>query len=194
MGAHVTTSLDRYGFMPAGGGRMTVQIRPTAKLTPIELIERGPVLGKRGRVIVANLEKSLAQRQAHDLAAAMEMPDEACAVVTVPSAGPGNAVQLEVATADHTEVFTAFGERGKHSSLVLRDVTTECRSYLASEGAVGIHLADQLLLPFAIAGSGRFTTGELTEHTTTNAEVVAKFFEARTRFETTRHGTRVVVE
>jgi RNA 3'-terminal phosphate cyclase (ATP) len=46
---------------------------------------------------------------------------------------------------------------------------------MSSSAAVGPFLADQMLLPMALAGSGSFTTSELTMHTLTNAQVIRKF-------------------
>jgi RNA 3'-terminal phosphate cyclase (ATP) len=40
---------------------------------------------------------------------------------------------------------------------------------------VGEHLADQLLIPLALAGGGSYLTGALSLHTTTNIEVIRKF-------------------
>ena len=40
---------------------------------------------------------------------------------------------------------------------------------------VGPHLADQLLLPMALAGGGSFVTGPPHEHTRTNIAVIEKF-------------------
>jgi len=42
---------------------------------------------------------------------------------------------------------------------------------------VGRHLADQLLLPLALAGGGSFRTLEPTQHTRTNAGVISRFLE-----------------
>ena len=47
--------------------------------------------------------------------------------------------------------------------------------YLASSTAVCEHLADQLLLPMAIAGGGRFTTLRPTRHMVTNIGIVESF-------------------
>jgi RNA 3'-terminal phosphate cyclase (ATP) len=193
MGASVDVVLERYGFMPAGGGRIIVRITPVSKLTPLELVDRGDVRAQRGRVVAANIEKQIAYRQAHDVAAAMGWSEDAVDVSRVVSAGPGNVIQVEVTTAEHTEVFTAFGERGKHSSLLVREIADEARAYLTSDACVGIHLADQLLMPFAIAGTGRFTTVDVTEHTATNAAVIEKFFQTRTHFERRDRSTQIVI-
>ena len=57
-----------------------------------------------------------------------------------------------------TEVFTGFGEKGVSAEQVAKGAVERARIYLASPVAVGRHLADQLLLPLALAGGGEFTT------------------------------------
>ena len=42
---------------------------------------------------------------------------------------------------------------------------------------VGPHLADQLLLPLALAGRGTFRTAPLTRHATTNIDVIHQFLD-----------------
>jgi RNA 3'-terminal phosphate cyclase (ATP) len=51
------------------------------------------------------------------------------------------------------------------------------RRYIGSEAAVGEYLADQLLIPMAMAGGGSFTTLPLSRHATTNIEVIGKFLD-----------------
>lgn len=46
---------------------------------------------------------------------------------------------------------------------------------------MGIHLADQLLLPLALAGAGGFRTQAVTPHTTTNADVIRRFLDVPIR-------------
>ena len=42
---------------------------------------------------------------------------------------------------------------------------------------VGEHLADQLLLPLALAGGGEFVTLPPSSHFTTNCEVIGRFLD-----------------
>jgi RNA 3'-terminal phosphate cyclase (ATP) len=42
---------------------------------------------------------------------------------------------------------------------------------------VGIHPADQLLIPMALGGSGTFRTRKPTAHTMTNADVIRRFLD-----------------
>ncbi|MDT7777513.1 MAG: 3-terminal phosphate cyclase, partial [Acidobacteriota bacterium] len=54
-------------------------------------------------------------------------------------------------------------------------VIHEAQSYLDAGAPVGCHLADQLLIPLALAGGGSYTTVKPTPHTTTNIEIIKKF-------------------
>jgi RNA 3'-terminal phosphate cyclase (ATP) len=47
--------------------------------------------------------------------------------------------------------------------------------FLRSTAAVGEHLADQLLLPLALAGGGSFSAVNLNMHAKTNMEVIRQF-------------------
>src|SRR5262249_30822665 len=91
------------------------------------------------------------------------------------SRGPGNIVAIEVECSNVTEVFVGFGERGVRAEAVAEKAVQQARRYLASDAAVGEYLADQLIIPMAMAGAGSFTTRPLSRHATTNIDVVRKF-------------------
>jgi RNA 3'-terminal phosphate cyclase (ATP) len=74
-------------------------------------------------------------------------------------------------------VFTGFGEVNVRADGVATKVAQEARDYIARGAPVGRHLADQFLIPMALAGAGRFRTGPLSRHTTTNLEVIHQFLE-----------------
>ena len=62
------------------------------------------------------------------------------------------------------------------AALVGDPATREIGESEKNAGApVGEYLADQLLIPMALAGGGSFTTSTPTLHTTTNIEVIKKF-------------------
>jgi len=63
MGPKVKLELQRYGFYPAGGGRIVVEISPTDTLKPIELEERREITTKRATAFVANLPYHIARRE-----------------------------------------------------------------------------------------------------------------------------------
>ena len=70
---------------------------------------------------------------------------------------------------------TAFGRLGVAAEKVADEVARQAREYLVSTAAAGEHLADQLLLPMALAGDGSFTATKLSMHARTNLEVISKF-------------------
>jgi len=47
----------------------------------------------------------------------------------------------------------------------------------------GEYLADQLLIPMAMARGGSFSTLPLSRHSTTNIEVIGKFLDVRIQIE-----------
>lgn len=178
MGPQVSVALQRAGFFPAGGGCFTAHILPVARLLPLDLPERGPLLGVRGTVILANLPGHIAEREAATLAAGLPLAREEVAICEIrDGGGPGNAVMVEVQSAHVTEVFTAFGARGRRAESVAQAAAAEARGYLAADVPVGRHLADQLLLPLALARGGGFHTLPPSRHTHTNMAVIRQFLD-----------------
>ncbi len=180
MGPAVRAELQRPGFYPAGGGRFTVDIRPARRLDPLELTERGAIRAVRARALVANLPRSIAEREVNVARRLLSLsPDDAVVEEIRNAHGPGNAVVIEVETQSHTEVFTGFGQRGVRAETVADLAVEQARAYMAADVPVGPYLADQLLLPLTLAGGGRYRTGPLSLHTTTNVDVIRRFDAAR---------------
>ncbi|MCX7043877.1 MAG: RNA 3'-terminal phosphate cyclase [Candidatus Sumerlaeota bacterium] len=180
MGAHVSLRLERHGFYPAGGGLLRVSIQPTQRLEPLNILERGPIKRRRIRALVSRLPESIGEREVKTIQQRLEWPSDCCAVEAIRNAhGPGNAVMIEIESEALTEVFTGFGEKGVPAERVAAQVAEEAEEYLNSGAPVGPHLADQLLIPLALAGSGKFRTLKPTLHTLTNIEAIQRFLDVR---------------
>ena len=176
MGARVDVRLERPGFYPAGGGRVVIAIEPAARLGALELLDRGALVARRARAVVANLPYDIAQREIGVVAEKIGWPEESLQAHTLAgSIGPGNVLTLEVEHEHVTEVVTGFGERRVRAEDVAARAVDEMQRYERSTAAAGEHLADQLLLPMAVGGGGAFTTLAPSTHTTTNIEVIRKF-------------------
>ena len=168
---------------------MSVTIEPAAELNRLDLPSRGEVKARRAKAVVANLPISIAERELKVIARKMSWPREGMKAESVErSPGPGNVVTIEIECEHVTEVFTGFGERGLRSEAVAEKAVQQARRYIGSEAAVGEYLADQLLIPMAMAGGGSFTTLPLSRHATTNIEVIGKFIDVG--IETSRPGDR----
>lgn len=159
-------------------------------LEPFELLERGEARGVKARAIIARLPRHVAEREVDALSAALSLrPGDTEIVELHDTRGPGNAVEIEIAHEHVTEMVTEHGRRGLPAERVAALCLHEAREYLASTAPVGPHLADQLLIPCALAKGGTFRTLTPTLHSTTNAEVIQLLLGTRFRFETESNGT-----
>jgi RNA 3'-terminal phosphate cyclase (ATP) len=176
MGPKVSVNLLRPGFYPAGGGKFTVSIKPVDRLERLDLPERGAVLNRSACATVANLPRQIAERELKVVRDWLCWGKDCCSVEEATSSlGPGNILCLEIVSEHVTEVFTGFGELGVSAEKVARDTVKACEEYLTANVPVGVYLADQLLLPMALAGGGSVRTLAPTRHMTTNAEVIRQF-------------------
>ena len=180
MGARVDAQLEKYGFAPAGGGRWRAEIVP-GRLARVELRERGEFTGRGVRAIVSNLPVSIAERELSVVRAGLKWADSTYRVETVESAGPGNILTIGASFRHASELSTGFGQRGIPAEKVAQQALDCWQRFEQADVPVGEHLADQLLLPMAIAGGGSMLTTEPTLHTTTNAEVISMFLPIRFR-------------
>jgi RNA 3'-terminal phosphate cyclase (ATP) len=183
MGVRVDADLINYGFYPAGGGKLEITVHPAPQtqlsgLARLDLPERGEIRERRAKVVLCSLPRNIADRELNIVQKKLSWPKKWHKVETPANCiAPGNFVSLEIECDHVTEVFTGFGERTVAAEAVADQAALAARRYLASEAAVGEYLADQLLLPMALAGGGSFTTLPPSRHTTTNIEIIKKFLD-----------------
>jgi len=198
-GPMVHLKLESAGFYPAGGGTFTATIEPVARedMTHLELTEAGEDLGRKVYACSANLPKHIAEREIREISDTMAWPDEVFTCERWEGPGPGNVLWIEVMHEHVTEMVTRLGTRGRPAEQIARDALEELRAYLATGAPVGEHLADQLLLPMALAGGGVFECTPPSLHTRTQAEIIEKFLEVEfvfTQVDEDRRRWRVEVE
>lgn len=178
MGPRVAARLERPGFFPAGGGRIVVDIEPSADLRPLEIWERGAIRRRWAEAIVARLPRHIADRELAVVARGLGLSDGDLKIVEPrDSAGPGNALLIAVESERLTAVFTAFGSKGVPAEAVADDAVRQAQRYLATDAPVDEHLADQLLVPLALAGGGGFATTAPTGHTRTQLDLIPRFLD-----------------
>ncbi|MDQ1832660.1 RNA 3'-terminal phosphate cyclase [Massilia scottii] len=176
MGAEIDIELLRSGFYPAGGGCIVATIAPCPQLQQLTLMERGERVEGYAEGIVAGLPASIALRELECVGLGMNWTGDQLRMRGLPGEqGPGNALLITLEYEHATEVFCAFGEKMVRAETVAKGAMHEARRYIASQAAVGEHLADQLMLPMALAGGGSFTADVISQHAITNAEVIGRF-------------------
>jgi RNA 3'-terminal phosphate cyclase (ATP) len=192
MGAQIELELERPGFVPVGGGRVACTITP-APLGPLPAayLDGGAITRRRACVISSRLPSHVAARELDVVRARLGWSADEHEVREVSAASAGNALLLEVERGGVVELVTGFGERGTRAERVAGLACDELEAFLARDVPVGEHLADQLLVPMALAGAGRFRTGPLSLHARTNLDVIERFVPLR--FDVAEQGAAVVV-
>jgi RNA 3'-terminal phosphate cyclase (ATP) len=183
MGLHVDADLTRWGWYPVGQGEIVCRIGATAPaegahIKNVELLAREPLRRVTGRAIAASLPAHIAQRMADrartslgDLGVPVRIEPQ-----RVTAACPGAGIFLVAEYGDLSVAFSAYGRLGKPAEAVADDAVAALRDHHASKATVELHLADQLLLPAALAsGVSTFTTPRPTGHLTTNAWAIGQF-------------------
>ncbi len=177
MGPEISVTLIRPGFYPAGGGEFLVTIEPVSKLKRLEIIERGRTVARRAVAMIARLPEEIARKELRKVQSKLGWSDDELHVdVRRDSAGPGNVVLLEIESENVTELFTGFGQVNVPAKAVANHAVQQAQKYLAAQVPIGPYLADQLLVPMALAG-GRFVTTGLTRHAKTNIDLIKQFLD-----------------
>lgn len=176
MGPKVTARLERPGFYPRGGGIIHLEIQPAINLQPLVLTERGKIRQLHAVILLAHLPEHIAQRERNVITQLLGIAEAQVTIRHAASApGPGNTIMITVASEHLTEMFTGYGIRGVPAERVAETVVMDVQNYLKSGVPVGSHLADQLLIPTALAGGGAFISARPSLHTLTNIEVINHF-------------------
>lgn len=188
MGLAAQLTIDRHGFYPAGGGALTMEIGAGKPPAPLHLGARGELQELSATALISSIPGRVGERELDVVARRLSVAAEHRHVrQATGSPGPGNALMVRVQSAEVVELFTAFGERRVSAESVAEQVCSEVRVYLESGAAVGPYLADQLLLPLALAGGGSFSTQTPTAHARSNAALIEKFLPVEIEFEERGH-------
>jgi RNA 3'-terminal phosphate cyclase (ATP) len=193
MGISIESNLDRYGFVPAGGGRIRFTLPGGQNTKPIELLSRGEELERRIHCLNAKVPDDVAHKETRALRKQLDWPENTVFIESPDNSDcPGNVLAAEITCANITERVTSFGAFGKTSKRVAQEVAKMMQNYLASEAVVGRNLADQLLLPMALAEGGKFHTSAPSNHVKTNIEVIEKFLPVSFEIEPVERGCHLI--
>ena len=189
MGPTVTATLDQHGFFPAGGGKITATIEPCRNLSPPSLIDRGPLVQKMATILTCQLPPEIAKRQQRMTKNRLNWLAEEVTIQAIKRGrGSGNAVLATLTHEQHTEVFSSIGGPRLSSDQVIAKLVAQIRDYQSSTAPVGEHLADQLMLPFALAGIGHYHVIKASSHALTNKQVIEAFLGPIIQLERTPDG------
>ncbi len=178
LGIRFDLHMTRAGFYPPGGGEVLAAVPGNARIEGLDLRQRGRLVAVHGLSAVANLPLEIAERQrsqAMRRLGGLDCPLE-IELENMPAHSPGTVLVL-LARFEHGQAcFFALGARGKRAERVADEAVDALHGLLAGEGAMDRWLADQLLLPLALADEPSvFSTSEVTLHLLTHADVIRAF-------------------
>jgi RNA 3'-terminal phosphate cyclase (ATP) len=178
MGFDADLKLELAGFYPEGGGRITATIPRHSGISPLHLTDRGRLRQIRGISAIANLPRHIAERQREQvirrLGNRFYLND--IRLVELPARFKGTLLLLLAEFENSQACYFSLGEIGKPAERVADDAVDQMEEFLATDGTIDQYLADQLLLPLALAaGQSQLRTSKITQHLITNAEIIRKF-------------------
>lgn len=178
MGANVTATLERPGYFPAGGGKIRMNIVPATTLKPLQL-ETFTYFNITARATCAQLPDHIGRRELNTVKNKLALENHQLQLLKFDEYGPGNTLNIFIHSDQVTETFTGFGQKNVTAEKVASNTVKQVRAYLQAAAPVGPYLADQLLIPLALAGSGCFRTGKPSKHTITNIAVIQQFLDIK---------------
>ena len=178
LGYDIDLTLDQAGFYPQGGGRISCVIRPARQLQPLQLAQRGDFVRLSGISAVVELERSIADRQKRQAFGRLSkrFPSFLLKTAVLTGRSKGTFVLILAEYTAGRGCFCSLGERGKPAERVADECVDALEAFMSTEAAIDRYLADQLLIPLALAASpSQITTAQVTQHLLTNAEVIRCF-------------------
>jgi RNA 3'-terminal phosphate cyclase (ATP) len=190
IGVNAKVNIRKWGWYPIGGGEIAATIATGANqsasriLPGLDLTVRGRLVRVRGVSASSNLPKHIRVRQERSALQVLRSNgiNARLEVVDAPAKGQGTVVFLWAEFENTVAGFTSLGELGKPAEQVAKEAAQDLLAFLQCDAALDRHMADQLVLPLAIAsGPSRFTTEMVTPHLLTNTWVVNRFLPGRVR-------------
>ncbi|GAA0312472.1 RNA 3'-terminal phosphate cyclase [Psychrobacter aestuarii] len=221
LGMQVEIECLQAGFAPIGGGAITARITPflrRAGMPQFNLTERGALQSIVLCASVLNLDYSICTRELTSAKASLLEANidevlmntqskrlngigegNTCFAIVTHQLGDKNESKTTAKTSNrtdtHQEVFSLLGEKRSLAENIGKRLAGHIRRYLYDTDALlDEYLTDQLLLPLALAGGGAFTARVMSEHSKTQAWLIAQFLPVEIRFDSSGdHGILVQV-
>jgi len=183
-----TLVVDLWGWYPRGGGVIRAMIAGNARLHSVQWTRRGPLRSVSVLSAASNLPEHIGQRQASraDFLLRKRGIKAQIRASAPPSPGQGTVVFVLAEYENAQAGFTGYGRLRKPAEKVAEEACQAFARYHERAQPVDEHLADQLLLPVALAhgwagadgGETQYAVESVTEHLLTQAWVIQQFLPA----------------
>jgi len=183
----VSLSIEQWGWYPRGGGVIHATISGGVRLRALRLTDRGSLRSVSVLSAASNLPAHIRQRQAGHADVLLRKGGirPQIEILAAPSPGKGTAVFVLAEYQHGRAGFTSYGRIRKPAERVAEQACKAFFRYHKRGQPVDEHLADQLLLPVALAhrptdgdaGFTEYAVESVTEHLVTHAWVIKQFLE-----------------
>ncbi|MBI5066633.1 MAG: RNA 3'-phosphate cyclase [Deltaproteobacteria bacterium] len=191
LGFGVELGLQEAAFAADGAGSMTADIRPAHPMPPLDLRHRGMLRDAEVVAVVGGMGFDVAERLAASTLRRLRDAGVAAEAtrLPVPSRGAAGCQVMVVAQFDRTRGGSgAVGAPGDPPDKVAETAVRAFDGFLRGGAALDRFLGEQLVLPAALAASGRvalpglvpatrYTVASVTGHLLTAAEVARRFLD-----------------
>lgn len=184
MGPKLSVTLDKVGYMLEGGGSVTVTVEPVSQLRSLHLEKQEPFSGAKAVIYAHGQANNVVNREQRVLLSEkfgeLCLDESSISVVgedSISALGEGNAVIITTTHGSSRMVFGEFLQKNRLPQKVAEIAARHALEYIGSGCAADYHLADQLLVPLALAGGGSLSVTKITGHIETCLSVIGKFLE-----------------
>jgi RNA 3'-phosphate cyclase len=186
MGCSVRIELERRGYYPKGGGKVSVFVKPS-KLKVLDLTERTDPVRVGGishssecleKARVSERQQKSASRILYNrFGISPDIRREYCNTLN-----PGSGIDLWIETGNSVIGSNSLGKIGKRAEVVGKEAADFLVKQVRPGACLDEHMGDQVIPFLGMAGKGRVTVPEITSHMKTNIWVTEKFLPVK--FET----------
>jgi RNA 3'-terminal phosphate cyclase (ATP) len=195
----VYLEMIRAGFYPSGGGEIRMQVRGVGSvenLEPLCLLQRGELRCIDGLSAASySLPAHIIGRQTAQALGRLAKAERRATIeeASWEAFSPGTVVFLRAVFARAVGGCFALGARAKRAEQVADEAVDDLLAFIDSGGVVDVHAGDQLLGIAALCPlESRYVVERISDHLSTNAEVVRQLTGRQIDIEPAAQGSATV--
>lgn len=177
LGIGATADLERAGFGREAAGEVTMEVEPSS-IVGFQWPDRGKLLACRATLVTSDMPALIGQRGISHLEKMAQHAKVSIDAETFPVEAANRGVFVTVWCQYERGMAgaTAMGSRGVRVETLVQAAFEEVLNWMATDATVDPFLADQILIPAALAEEGStFKVNELTKRFLTTVWVVKQF-------------------
>ena len=180
MGISIKVDVKKHGFYPRGGGKILVRVHPNKKLKQLNLVERGNF----ERIDIWSISsrelkgRNVSERQLDSFVKILDFEGHRHAIY-VDTLSQGSSIHAHAHYSNTKIGADVLGERGKPAEEIGKSCALLLKKQMDSGACLDEWMADQILPYMALAGGGKVSVSEVTDHCRSNIWVIEKFLPVK---------------